>query len=134
MLATGLAAAVAGVYFLAQKAHVESKDIPPEQVTHPVPGTFACGTTAALEGLSVAVDLPNNGKWTGRVGAEGAVRIDINEKISLSDDAPVRVVVESVPASLAGTVAVGASWGLVLRAASSEKRLSALRPVTARGR
>jgi hypothetical protein len=133
-LGYGLGSAILGGYWLAQKPQVESKELPPEQLTHPVPGTFACGTTAALEGLALAVDLPNNGKWTGRVSADGAVRIDINEKITLNDDTPVRVVVESVPASLAGTVAVGASWGLAPRAASSEKRLSAMRPLTGRGR
>jgi hypothetical protein len=109
-LLTGLAAATAATIFLVRKPQTETTDLPPQQVTH-VTTPVACGNVAALSGLVLALDLPGNGKWTGRAASDGSVRIDINDKIPLPIEATVAVTVDSVPPSFATLVMPGAKVG-----------------------
>lgn len=111
VLTGAVIAASAGIFAL-RKPSTTITDLPTEQrqsVTAPV----ACGKTAALEGTVVALELPQNGKWTGRVSGDGMVRIDVNPTIALPDQATLPVVVDSVPPSLAEFVHPGLGIGTV---------------------
>ena len=124
-LVTGLIPVVAGGYFLAQKPRVETKDLATKEVKR-VSGPTVCGSTASLQGLTLAVELPGNGRWLGQALADGSVRIDINPNIPLPERATLRVVVDAVPANLAGLVSPGAALGeLTLRPAIKPSKASA---------
>jgi hypothetical protein len=119
ILLTGAVMASSAAIFALRKPSTEITDLPAEQrqqLTAPV----ACGVTPALEGLTVALELPQSGKWTGRVGGDGTVRIDVNEHIVLPEHATLSVVVDSVPPSIAGLIAPGAAIGAVTLAAPAE--------------
>jgi len=127
LLAGAVMAGSAGVFAL-RKPITEITDLPPERrqdVTAPV----ACGATPALQGMTVALELPQNGKWTGRVGGDGTVRIDLNEHVALPEHATLSVVVDSVPPSIAGLVTPGATVGAVTFAALPTEGGSARRKV-----
>jgi hypothetical protein len=109
-LLTGLIPVVAGGYFLAQKPRVETKDLAAKEVKS-VSGPTACGSLSALQGLTAALELPGNGRWVGQALADGSLRIDINPNIPLPEKATLHVVVDAVPANLAGLVSPGASLG-----------------------
>ena len=129
-LLSGLVAAVAGGYSLAQKPTIQTKELPSETHTQLLSNNASCGTTAALEGLSVAVDLPGNGSWRGRTALDGSVRIDVSDSIKLPEGAPLTVVVDSVPPLLAGIVTPGAVLGDVklVRGSASKKNARAKEP------
>lgn len=112
-LLTGLTVAVSGGYFLAQKPKLETKELPTETNTVLISNSVSCGSVQSLDGLSVALELPQNGTWSGRTSADGSVRIDVNESIRLPEDATARIVVDSVPPILARIVSPGASLGEV---------------------
>jgi hypothetical protein len=106
----GLTAATAAGIFLVRKPQTETTELPSEQVTH-VTAPVACGNAASLEGLVLALELPGNGKWTGRAANDGSVRIEINDKIPLPTQATIAVTVDSVPPSFAGLLTPGANVG-----------------------
>ena len=109
-LLTGLVPVVTGSYFLAQKPRVVMKDLAAKEVKN-TSGPAPCGSTVTLVGLTAAVELPGNGRWLGQAAADGSLRIDINPNIPLPDNTTLRVVVDAVPASLAGLVSPGALLG-----------------------
>ncbi len=113
MLATGLATAIAGGYFLAQKPNVETKELPAERVTHVEAEGVSCGVTRMVQGLSVGFEVPGNGTWSGLALADGSVHIEVNPGIKLPDSGALPVFVLSVPANLAGIVSPGTRLGEV---------------------
>jgi hypothetical protein len=110
-LLTGLVPLATGAIFLALKPQTEIEQLPAESVTTLTPKPTACGNTASLEGISVLVDTASSGKWSGRVSADGSLRIEINSQVPLPDNTQVNVTVESVPPAIAGLLAPGAALG-----------------------
>ena len=127
LLLSGITTAVAGGYLWAQKPKVETTDLPSETHTQLLANNVSCGTTPALEGLSVALDVPGNGTWRGRTALDGSVRIEVSDSIKLPDGVTLSVVVDSVPPILAGIVSPGAVLGEVklARGAASKKNARA---------
>jgi len=113
LLVTGLSSAIAGGYFLAQKPSTETKELPAERVTRVQAESVSCGATRMVEGLSVGVEIPGNGTWTGVALADGSVRIEVSPGIKLPDSGTLPVVVMAVPANLAGVVSPGMRLGEV---------------------
>jgi hypothetical protein len=126
-LLAGLIPIGSGLIFLAQKPRTETKDLPSEAIATVEPGAVACGATAELEGLSALVEIPGNGKWTGRAAADGTLRIEINDRIPLLEGSRVMVTVESVPAGIAGLVSPGATLGSLTLGAHAAGNPSARR-------
>jgi hypothetical protein len=108
-LVLGLTTALVGGFYLTRKPQIETTDLPVQQLTT-VTTQVSCGASAALAGLGLALELPGNGKWSGRAEADGSLRININPQLALPD-ATLPIVVEEVPPSLAGLVAPGAVVG-----------------------
>jgi hypothetical protein len=111
-LANGLAAMVVGGVYWARKPVVETKVVGARQLSRVAGTSKACGIPGSLEGMTLAVALPQAGTWTGSVARDGSARIDIAPDLTLPE-ATVRVVVQSVPASAAGLVSPGLAVGEV---------------------
>ena len=123
-LVLGLTSAFCGGYSLAQKPKLETTELSPETHSQLIANNVSCGTTPALEGLSVTVELPGNGSWRGRTALDGSVRIDVSESLKLPEGVTLPVVVDSVPPLLAGTVTPGASLGEVKLSRSGASKKS----------
>ena len=130
VLLSGLSFAIYGGYTLAQKPKLETKELPAETRIQLLANNVSCGTTATLEGLAVAVDLPDNGTWRGRTARDGSVRIDVSESIRLPEGATLNLVVDSAPAILSAIVSPGATLGTVRLAhvAASKKSVRSKQP------
>ena len=113
VLGLGLSGVIAGGYFLMRKPEVETKQLPAQEASRVTAKNVACGNTANLEGMVAALELPGNGTWTGRVAADGSVRIAVNENVPLPEQGSARVIVQTVSAGYAGVIAIGATLGEV---------------------
>ena len=109
--------AVVGAY---RKSDVQTEALPPEAVKTSTPHA-ACGDANALDGMLVAMELPNGGHWTAQVGHEGAFFFDVSPEISLGAG-EARFFVESVPAALDGIVVRGAPLGTLTLTRSTARQ------------
>src|SRR6185369_13220234 len=107
ILLGGLTMAVPGGYFLSRKPQIETKDLPEKQASRVTSQNVACAPPSSLEGIVVAVELPEGGSWSGRVSSDGTVRIEIQPRIPLPEGATVPVTVQSVPLTFATSVTAG---------------------------
>ena len=132
-LITGLAISVVGGVFLARKPQLQSKELPEQEVSRVTSSGVACASVASLEGVTVAFELPQNGSWSGRVTADGTVRIDVQPMIPMPEGAKVQVVIQTVPSTFATSVAVGSVLAEVtLEKTRTERPASATRGLTKR--
>jgi hypothetical protein len=76
-IGAGLGSVLGGAIVQSRKPIVETKDLPNDEQVRAVPSRRSCGSTAALEGSTVAASLSSGGKWTGVLDAQGRVRIDL---------------------------------------------------------
>ena len=107
ILLGGLTMAVPGGYFLSRKPQIETKDLPEKRASRVTSQNVACAPPSSLEGIVVAVELPEGGSWSGRVSSDGTVRIEIQPRIPLPEGATVPVTVQSVPLTFATSVTAG---------------------------
>jgi len=103
-LGTGLGALLGGGVLLARKPQVETKPLESQELHSVGPTVGLCGKQASLDGLSVYVNMPGGGTWSGRVDAEGSARIDLPSQFEATT---LPVFVGAVPASAAGMVSPG---------------------------
>jgi hypothetical protein len=103
-LGTGLGALLGGGALLARKPKVETKPLESQELHSVGPTVGMCGKQASLDGLSVYVNMPGGGTWSGRVDAEGSARIDLPSHFEATT---LPVFVGAVPASAAGMVSPG---------------------------
>jgi hypothetical protein len=102
---------IGGLVTHSRKPEVETKRLPSRRLRKVSRSLISCGEQTALEGLEIAVRLPEGRSSTGRVDATGAVRIAAPERPDAST--PSDLVVHSVPPTATGVVAQGLVVGTV---------------------
>ena len=107
LLVSGLGSAAVGGVLFAQKPKSEAKALDPERVVS-TSGSAACGLPESLAGTVLGLELPNGSRWTGRVDASGAARIELSSDIAIPD-AEVAIFVDEVPLELSALLARGST-------------------------
>ena len=119
-LGIGLGMAAVGVLGLVQKPKVKTESLPPQQVTTSTSDS-ACGNADALDGMVIAMELPNGGRWTGRVERDGTFRIDVDSEVPLPAG-EARFFIDNVTPPLDAVVVRGTPVGTLTLARSSNER------------
>ncbi len=120
-LGLGLGATALGVIGVVQKPKIETESLPPQQVTTSTPES-PCGGAEALDGMLIALELPNGGRWTGPVLRDGTLRIEISPEVPLAGG-EARFFIDSVPAALADVIVRGTSLGTLTLARASKEQV-----------
>jgi hypothetical protein len=105
----GLGMTVLTALAAARKPKTTTETLPPDEVTTTLAGS-SCGAPAALEGMLIALELPNGGRWSGKLEHGGSFRIDIDPQISLPAS-EARIFVDDVPPAAAAIVTRGSLLG-----------------------
>lgn len=77
-IGAGLGTILGGAIVQSRKPVVRTKNLPSNEQVRVVPSKRSCGSTAALEGATVAASLSSGGKWIGVLDGQGRVRIDLS--------------------------------------------------------
>ena len=115
----GLGMAALTAFAALHKPKTTTEALPPDQVTTTTADS-PCGAPEALEGMLIALELPNGGRWSGKLEHDGSFRIDIDPEVSLPA-ADARLFVDDVPPAAADIVPRGTALGtLSLAPANSQ--------------
>lgn len=99
LLGSGLGAIVGGVIVQTRKPVIEASALPDRVSVAVDPKSYACGDLASLRDMTIAAELSNGGKRSGRVDANGGVRIALSSNADFGKRQSARFSVESAPAT-----------------------------------
>lgn len=118
LLAVGAGTVLGSVLVASSDPRVETKPLPVQRRVSLNETVEPCGSLAQLAGMRVTADIPEAGRWSGAVDADGKAVIELGSAVTLRKPTETRFSVESVPAG-ASVVAPGAPLGTLILSPSS---------------